>query len=86
MMSMTMYNGLNCPIPKNITMYSKNDENPRLSEISFDFSNVTIEHIEHLNAGPEVVFFPKFLYVITKFLLHKICNFILECKMGCREY
>ena len=56
-----MYNGLDCPIPKNITMYSKNDENPRLSEISFDFSNVTIEHIEHLNAGPEVVFFPKFL-------------------------
>merc|ERR1712038_1668743 len=39
MMSMTMYNGLNCPIPKNITMYSKNDNDPntKLSSITFDF-------------------------------------------------
>lgn len=57
MMSMTMYNGLNCPIPYNVTMYSKYDAdatNQRLSEITFDFSNINTDHIEHLNAGPEV--------------------------------
>ena len=67
---MTMYNGLNCPIPKNITMYSKNDANERLSDISFDFSNITTEHIEHLNAGPEVVFFfkiPRYVQSLKKF-------------------
>ena len=47
-----MYNGLNCPIPHNITMYNKND---KTNEIMFNFNDKNIDHIEHLNAGPDGV-------------------------------
>ena len=48
-MHFTVYNGFNCPIPHNISLYQKNENNEPINLVMLDFTNNSTEFVEFNN-------------------------------------
>ena len=48
-MHFTVYNGFNCPIPHNISLYQKNENNEPINLVMLDFKDNRTEFIEFNN-------------------------------------